>query len=51
MKHYHISMDGNVDYSYTGTSFAWTLARCAVLMSEDGKIRKPFACECSVMAQ
>ncbi len=46
MTHYHIQViDGGKDYTYSNTSFAWTLARCAVLMELDGLLRKPFQCD------
>lgn len=43
--HYHIRLlNGEKDYEYANTSFAWTLARCAVLAERDGLLRKPFQC-------
>ena len=43
--HYHIRMlSGEIDYEYANTSFAWTLARCAVLAERDGLLRKPVEC-------
>ena len=45
--HFHIRLlSGEINYEYANTSFAWTLARCAVLAERDGLLRKPVECAC-----